>query len=80
MVHEAASWRRCVNGRGQICSVTNHLILKRFGHSQCVVSLTDGEVLPFSCRHLSIAHRTSSVAILGPENDAVRKDPSWVVK
>uniref|UniRef100_A0A8C7L895 Pitrilysin metalloproteinase 1 n=1 Tax=Oncorhynchus kisutch TaxID=8019 RepID=A0A8C7L895_ONCKI len=31
-------------------------------------------------RYLGIGQRTCGVAILGPENDIIKKDPSWVVK
>uniref|UniRef100_A0A674BM65 Presequence protease, mitochondrial n=1 Tax=Salmo trutta TaxID=8032 RepID=A0A674BM65_SALTR len=31
-------------------------------------------------RYLGIGQRTCGVAILGPENDTIKKDPSWVVK
>uniref|UniRef100_A0A665XG66 Presequence protease, mitochondrial n=1 Tax=Echeneis naucrates TaxID=173247 RepID=A0A665XG66_ECHNA len=33
-----------------------------------------------SCRYLGVGQRTCGVAILGPENEAIKKDPSWVVK
>nr|XP_015811516.2 presequence protease, mitochondrial isoform X1 [Nothobranchius furzeri] len=31
-------------------------------------------------RYLSVGQRTCGVAILGPENDAIKKDPSWILK
>lgn len=31
-------------------------------------------------RYLSVGQRTCGVAILGPENETIKKDPSWIVK
>lgn len=31
-------------------------------------------------RYLGMGQQTCGVAILGPENESIRKDPSWVVK
>ncbi|XP_028282436.1 presequence protease, mitochondrial [Parambassis ranga] len=31
-------------------------------------------------RYLSVGQRTRGVAILGPENETIKKDPSWIVK
>lgn len=49
-------------------------------HRERLFAVTHKSLVEAAGRHLSIAHRTCSVAILGPENEAVRKDPSWVVK
>lgn len=34
----------------------------------------------FRCRYLSVGQRTCGAAILGPENDTIKKDPSWILK
>ncbi|MEQ2296756.1 Presequence protease, mitochondrial, partial [Ameca splendens] len=31
-------------------------------------------------RYLSVGQSTCGVAILGPENDTIRKDPTWILK
>ncbi len=31
-------------------------------------------------RYLGMGQQTCGMAILGPENESIRKDPSWVVK
>uniref|UniRef100_A0A8C6NU46 Pitrilysin metalloproteinase 1 n=1 Tax=Nothobranchius furzeri TaxID=105023 RepID=A0A8C6NU46_NOTFU len=40
----------------------------------------DHKAVVGSCRYLSVGQRTCGVAILGPENDAIKKDPSWILK
>ncbi len=40
-------------------------------------------VFVFFCvlnRYLGMGQQTCGMAILGPENESIRKDPSWVVK
>lgn len=37
-------------------------------------------MLLFSCRYLGVGQRTCGVTILGPENETIKKDPSWIVK
>lgn len=34
----------------------------------------------FFCRYLSVVQMAWGIAILGPENETIKKDPSWIVK
>lgn len=47
--------------------------VKETGNQKCITQM-------FSCRYLSVGQRTCGVAILGPENDMIKKDPSWILK
>lgn len=43
-------------------------------------AVTDKNLIDVAGRYLGVGQQTHSVAILGPENESIRKDPSWVVK
>ncbi|CAM4587891.1 unnamed protein product [Leuciscus chuanchicus] len=43
-------------------------------------AVTDNNLSDVAGRYLGIGQQTCGVAILGPENESIRKDPSWLVK
>lgn len=43
-------------------------------------AVTDKNLIDVAGRYLAIGQQTHGVTILGPENESIRKDPSWVVK
>ncbi|KAI7789381.1 presequence protease, mitochondrial [Triplophysa rosa] len=43
-------------------------------------AVTDKNLIDAAGRFLGVGQQTHGVAILGPENESIRKDPSWVVK
>uniref|UniRef100_A0A9J8CJ70 Presequence protease, mitochondrial n=1 Tax=Cyprinus carpio carpio TaxID=630221 RepID=A0A9J8CJ70_CYPCA len=43
-------------------------------------AVTDKNLIDVAGRYLGVGQQTCGVAILGPENESIRKDPSWVVK
>ncbi|KAA0718652.1 Presequence protease, mitochondrial [Triplophysa tibetana] len=43
-------------------------------------AVTDKNLIDVAGRFLGVGQKTHGVAILGPENEIIRKDPSWVVK
>lgn len=49
-------------------------------HRERLFAVTHNSLVEAAERHLSIGHRKCSVAILGPENASVKKDPLWMVK
>ncbi|XP_061879083.1 presequence protease, mitochondrial isoform X1 [Entelurus aequoreus] len=49
-------------------------------HRERLFAVTHENILDAAERYLCAGHKTCGVAILGPENDAIKKDPSWVVK
>ncbi|XP_040910591.1 presequence protease, mitochondrial isoform X2 [Toxotes jaculatrix] len=49
-------------------------------HRERLFSVTHKNLVDVANRYLSVGQRTCGVAILGPENEMIKKDPSWVVK
>ncbi|KAM9790925.1 presequence protease, mitochondrial [Syngnathus typhle] len=49
-------------------------------HRERLVHVTRENLLDVAERYLTLGSKTYGVSILGPENDAIKKDPSWVVK
>lgn len=43
-------------------------------------AVTDKNLIDVAGRYLAVGQQTHGVTILGPENESIRKDPSWVVK
>lgn len=50
------------------------------GHRESLFAVTHQSLVDVAGRYLGIGQRTCGVAVLGPENDAIKKDPSWIVK
>ncbi|KAG7219989.1 hypothetical protein INR49_001088 [Caranx melampygus] len=49
-------------------------------HRQRLFAVSHENLVDVAQRYLSVGQRTCGVAILGPENEAIKKDPSWIVK
>uniref|UniRef100_A0A665XEJ9 Presequence protease, mitochondrial n=1 Tax=Echeneis naucrates TaxID=173247 RepID=A0A665XEJ9_ECHNA len=49
-------------------------------HRERLFTVTHESLVNAAHRYLGVGQRTCGVAILGPENEAIKKDPSWVVK
>ncbi|XP_056149535.1 presequence protease, mitochondrial isoform X2 [Lampris incognitus] len=49
-------------------------------HRERLFTVTDKNLQDVAGRYLGVGQRTCGVAILGPENETVKKDPSWIVK
>ncbi|XP_057714024.1 presequence protease, mitochondrial [Corythoichthys intestinalis] len=49
-------------------------------HRRRLFDVTRQNLLDVADRYLSVGNKTCGVCVLGPENDAIGKDPSWVVK
>ncbi|XP_022617554.1 presequence protease, mitochondrial [Seriola dumerili] len=49
-------------------------------HRERLFAVTRENLVDVAQRYLSIGQRTCGVAILGPENETIKKDPSWIVK
>uniref|UniRef100_A0A8C8JQ40 Pitrilysin metalloproteinase 1 n=1 Tax=Oncorhynchus tshawytscha TaxID=74940 RepID=A0A8C8JQ40_ONCTS len=65
-------------GMGRFLSgITDEL---KQAHRERLFAVTDKSLVDVAGRYLGIGQRTCGVAILGPENDTIKKDPSWVVK
>ncbi|XP_024291272.1 presequence protease, mitochondrial isoform X1 [Oncorhynchus tshawytscha] len=65
-------------GMGRFLSgITDEL---KQAHRERLFAVTDKNIVDVAGRYLGIGQRTCGVAILGPENDIIKKDPSWVVK
>ncbi|GAA6216215.1 presequence protease, mitochondrial [Lates japonicus] len=50
------------------------------GHRERLFAVTHKNLVDVAERYLSVGQRTCGVAILGPENETITKDPSWIVK
>ncbi|KAG5841548.1 hypothetical protein ANANG_G00167760 [Anguilla anguilla] len=53
---------------------------QRQEHRERLFAVTDKSLTDVASRYLGMGQRTRGVAILGPENETIKKDPSWVVK
>ncbi|XP_060940067.1 presequence protease, mitochondrial [Limanda limanda] len=49
-------------------------------HRERLFAVTHKNLVGVAERYLSVGQRTCGVSILGPENEAIKKDPSWIVK
>ncbi|XP_076014931.1 presequence protease, mitochondrial [Genypterus blacodes] len=49
-------------------------------HRERLFAVTHSHLVDVAERYLGMGQRTCGVAILGPENETIKKDPSWVVK
>ncbi|KAG7455238.1 hypothetical protein MATL_G00254490 [Megalops atlanticus] len=49
-------------------------------HREQLFAVTAKNLTDAASRYLGIGQRTCGVAILGPENESIKKDPSWIVK
>lgn len=52
----------------------------RDAHRQRLFSVSHQNLVDVAERYLSVGRGTDGVAILGPENEAIRRDPSWIIK
>lgn len=50
------------------------------GHRERLFAVNHRNLVDVAGRYLGIGQRTSGFAILGPENETIKKDPSWIVK
>uniref|UniRef100_A0A3Q3GKP7 Peptidase M16C associated domain-containing protein n=1 Tax=Labrus bergylta TaxID=56723 RepID=A0A3Q3GKP7_9LABR len=68
----------CVAGMGRFLSgVTDEM---KQNHRERLFAVTHQSLVEVAERYLGVGQRTCGVAILGPENEAIKKDPSWIVK
>uniref|UniRef100_A0A8C9XNH0 Pitrilysin metalloproteinase 1 n=1 Tax=Sander lucioperca TaxID=283035 RepID=A0A8C9XNH0_SANLU len=49
-------------------------------HRERLFAVTHKNLVEVAERYLGVGQRTCGVAILGPENHTIKKDPSWIVK
>uniref|UniRef100_A0A3B4AEQ8 Pitrilysin metalloproteinase 1 n=1 Tax=Periophthalmus magnuspinnatus TaxID=409849 RepID=A0A3B4AEQ8_9GOBI len=52
----------------------------RDAHRQRLFRVSHQDLLDVAERYLSVGRCTDGAAILGPENEVIRKDPSWIIK
>lgn len=65
-------------GMGRFLSgVTDEMIQS---HRERLFAVTHTSLVDVAERYLSAGQRTCGVSILGPENETIKKDPSWIVK
>uniref|UniRef100_A0A668AUX1 Pitrilysin metalloproteinase 1 n=1 Tax=Myripristis murdjan TaxID=586833 RepID=A0A668AUX1_9TELE len=50
------------------------------GHRERLFAVSHNNLVDVAGRYLGIGQRTSGFAVLGPENETLKKDPSWIVK
>ncbi|XP_075954353.1 presequence protease, mitochondrial isoform X2 [Anarhichas minor] len=49
-------------------------------HRERLFAVSHRNLVEVAERYLGVGQRTCGVAILGPENETIKKDPSWIVK
>uniref|UniRef100_A0A2I4CMQ5 Presequence protease, mitochondrial n=1 Tax=Austrofundulus limnaeus TaxID=52670 RepID=A0A2I4CMQ5_AUSLI len=49
-------------------------------HREKLFAVDQKSLVDVAERYLSVGQRTRGVAILGPENDTIKKDPSWILE
>ncbi|XP_044075003.1 presequence protease, mitochondrial [Siniperca chuatsi] len=49
-------------------------------HRERLFAVSHKSLVEVAERYLGVGQRTCGVAILGPENETIKKDPSWIVK
>uniref|UniRef100_A0A669E204 Pitrilysin metalloproteinase 1 n=1 Tax=Oreochromis niloticus TaxID=8128 RepID=A0A669E204_ORENI len=65
-------------GMGQFLSgVTDEM---KQSHRQRLFAVDHKNLVDVAERYLSAGQKTCGVVILGPENDVIKKDPSWIIK
>ncbi|XP_070774904.1 presequence protease, mitochondrial [Enoplosus armatus] len=52
----------------------------RQNHRERLFAVSHKSLVEVAERYLGVGQRTCGVAILGPENETIKKDPSWIVK
>lgn len=52
----------------------------RQGHRERLFAVSDKDLVDVASRYLGFGQQTSGAAILGPENESIKKDPSWIIK
>ncbi|XP_059200477.1 presequence protease, mitochondrial [Centropristis striata] len=60
-----------------ISGVTDEMIQN---HRERLFDVSHKSLVEVAERYLGVGQRTCGVAILGPENETIKKDPSWIVK
>ncbi|KAF3857855.1 hypothetical protein F7725_011056 [Dissostichus mawsoni] len=65
-------------GMGRFLSGVTDEMLQ--GHRERLFAVSHRSLVEVAERYLGVGQRTCGVAILGPENEAIKKDPSWIVK
>nr|XP_006634363.1 PREDICTED: presequence protease, mitochondrial [Lepisosteus oculatus] len=60
-----------------LCGITDEMKQK---HREQLFAVTHKSLTDVANRYLGIGQRTHGIAILGPENETINKDPSWVVR
>ncbi|KAM6920229.1 presequence protease, mitochondrial [Lycodopsis pacificus] len=65
-------------GMGRFLSgVTDEMLQS---HRERLFAVSHRSLVEVAERYLGVGQRTCGVAILGPENETIKKDPSWIVK
>lgn len=49
-------------------------------HRERLFAVSHKSLVDVAERYLGVGQRTCGVAILGPENETIKKDPSWIIK
>ncbi|XP_036940263.1 presequence protease, mitochondrial [Acanthopagrus latus] len=49
-------------------------------HRERLFAVTHKNLVDVAGRYLGVGQRTCGVTILGPENETIKKDPSWIIK
>lgn len=52
----------------------------KHSHRQRLFAVSHKNLVDVAERYLSVGRCTHGVAILGPENDSIKRDPSWIIK
>ncbi|KAI4809398.1 hypothetical protein KUCAC02_018281 [Chaenocephalus aceratus] len=65
-------------GMGRFLSGVTDEMLQ--GHRERLFAVSHRSLVEVAERYLGVGQRTCGVAILGPENETIKKDPSWIVK
>ncbi|KAF1384224.1 hypothetical protein PFLUV_G00140490 [Perca fluviatilis] len=65
-------------GMGRFLSGVSDEMLQN--HRERLFAVTHKNLVEVAERYLGVGQRTCGVAILGPENHTIKKDPSWIVK
>ncbi|CAL8347226.1 unnamed protein product [Merluccius merluccius] len=52
----------------------------RQGHRERLFAVSEKDLVDVASRYLGFGQQTSGAAILGPENESIKKDPSWIIK
>ncbi|XP_065809362.1 presequence protease, mitochondrial-like [Labrus bergylta] len=66
--------------KGMGCFLSGVTDEMKQNHRERLFAVTHQSLVEVAERYLGVGQRTCGVAILGPENKAIKKDPSWIVK